>query len=62
MSMRQFLVTGAATALLVTAVAAPVAAQDEDTSDKRIAFSNNYAANSWRQAMFKSWQGNTKAG
>ena len=25
-----------------------------DTSDKKIAFSNNYAGNSWRQAMLKS--------
>lgn len=27
-----------------------------DTSDKRIALSNNYAGNSWRQAMLQSWQ------
>jgi ribose transport system substrate-binding protein len=26
-----------------------------DTSDKRIALSNNYAGNSWRQAMLESW-------
>jgi ribose transport system substrate-binding protein len=26
-----------------------------DTSDKKIAFSNNYAGNSWRQAMLKSY-------
>jgi ribose transport system substrate-binding protein len=26
-----------------------------DTSDKRIALSNNYAGNSWRQAMLRSW-------
>ncbi|RCK48349.1 ABC transporter substrate-binding protein [Thalassospira profundimaris] len=26
-----------------------------DTADKRIAFSNNYAGNSWRQAMLQSW-------
>jgi len=26
-----------------------------DTSDKKIALSNNYAGNSWRQAMLKSW-------
>ncbi|WP_181706510.1 ABC transporter substrate-binding protein [Chthonobacter rhizosphaerae] len=26
-----------------------------DTKDKRIALSNNYAGNSWRQAMLKSW-------
>jgi ribose transport system substrate-binding protein len=35
--------------------ATPVVAQDGDTSDKRVAFSNSYAANSWRQAMLKSW-------
>lgn len=29
-----------------------------DTSDKRIALSNNYAGNSWRQAMLESWQKN----
>ncbi|NJM34725.1 MAG: ABC transporter substrate-binding protein [Rhodomicrobium sp.] len=27
-----------------------------DTSEKRIALSNNYAGNSWRQAMLKSWE------
>lgn len=27
-----------------------------DTADKRIALSNNYAGNSWRQAMLKSWE------
>ncbi|MHB1110906.1 MAG: substrate-binding domain-containing protein, partial [Devosia sp.] len=26
-----------------------------DTSGKRIALSNNYAGNSWRQAMLESW-------
>jgi ribose transport system substrate-binding protein len=26
-----------------------------DTSEKRIALSNNYAGNSWRQAMLRSW-------
>ena len=26
-----------------------------DTSSKKIALSNNYAGNSWRQAMLKSW-------
>jgi len=31
-----------------------------DTSDKRIAFSNNYAGNSWRQAMLKSYDLVTK--
>jgi ribose transport system substrate-binding protein len=41
--------------MLVPAIAVPALAQDGDTSDKRIGFSNNYAANSWRQAMLKSW-------
>ena len=31
-----------------------------DTSDKKIAFSNNYAGNSWRQAMLKSYDLVTK--
>jgi ribose transport system substrate-binding protein len=31
-----------------------------DTSDKRIALSNNYAGNSWRQAMLTSWETITK--
>lgn len=32
-----------------------------DTSDKRIALSNNYAGNSWRQAMLRSWEKVTSA-
>ena len=32
-----------------------------DTSGKRIALSNNYAGNSWRQAMLKSWDKVTSA-
>jgi ribose transport system substrate-binding protein len=35
------------------ALAAPALA---DTSDRRIALSNNYAGNSWRQAMLESWE------
>jgi ribose transport system substrate-binding protein len=31
-----------------------------DTADKRIALSNNYAGNSWRQAMLRSWDKVTK--
>ncbi len=31
-----------------------------DTADKRIALSNNYAGNSWRQAMLTSWDKITK--
>ena len=40
---------------MAATVVIPAVAQDGDTSDKRVAFSNNYAANSWRQAMLKSW-------
>jgi ribose transport system substrate-binding protein len=32
-----------------------------DTADKRIALSNNYAGNSWRQAMLTSWGKNSEA-
>jgi len=35
-------------------------AANADTSDKKIAFSNNYAGNSWRQAMLKSYDIVTK--
>ncbi len=31
-------------------------AASADTSGKKIALSNNYAGNSWRQAMLKSWE------
>ena len=44
-----------AAGLLVASIAGPVLAQGE-TADKRIALSNNYAGNSWRQAMLKSWE------
>ncbi len=47
--MKLFLLSAAAIAL-----SAPVA--HADTSDKRIALSNNYAGNSWRQAMLQSWE------
>lgn len=40
----------ATTAVLATSVMARA-----DTKDMRIAFSNNYAGNSWRQAMLKSY-------
>jgi len=40
-------------ASLTVALSAGVA--NADTSDKRIALSNNYAGNSWRQAMLQSW-------
>jgi ribose transport system substrate-binding protein len=38
---------------MIAVVALPAVA---DTSEKRIALSNNYAGNSWRQAMLTSWQ------
>lgn len=49
-----------ATAALVSA-AIPLSAAHADTSDKKIALSNNYAGNSWRQAMLTSWDKVTKA-
>ena len=42
-------------AAALLAVAMPVAGF-ADTADKRIALSNNYAGNSWRQAMLSSWE------
>ena len=44
------------------AVAAMLAAGTAfaDTKDKKIALSNNYAGNSWRQSMLKSWDKVTK--
>jgi ribose transport system substrate-binding protein len=49
--MRTILVT---TALALSAAAGTAAFAD--TSGKRIALSNNYAGNSWRQAMLTSWE------
>lgn len=46
----------ASTAIAVALSTAALA----DTKDKKIAFSNNYAGNSWRQAMLKSWDTVTK--
>ena len=51
-------------ALAAAAVAAVVlgsAPAGAATTDKRIALSNNYAGNSWRQAMLRSWDKVTKA-
>jgi len=42
-----------ATAATMAIASAPLLA---DTSGKRIALSNNYAGNSWRQAMLRSWE------
>jgi len=43
-------------ALLASAALAVGGAALADTSEKRIALSNNYAGNSWRQAMLTSWE------
>src|SRR3546814_142731 len=45
------------TAAIAVALAfgAGATAAQSDTAEKRIALSNNYAGNSWRQAMLKSW-------
>jgi ribose transport system substrate-binding protein len=50
------------TSLLVSALAMGLLASPSyaDTSGKRIAFSNNYAGNSWRQAMLNSYDLVTK--
>lgn len=46
--------------LSTVAVALLSGAALADTADKRIALSNNYAGNSWRQAMLTSWDKITK--
>jgi ribose transport system substrate-binding protein len=56
MSKRVMLLSAAAVVALVAA--SPVLAE---TSGKRIALSNNYAGNSWRQAMLESWTKITEA-
>ena len=51
------------TTLLITAALASLVAvmpASADTKDKKIALSNNYAGNSWRQSMLKSWDKVTK--
>ena len=47
---KKTLIVAAAVGLTLAAGAAQA-----DTSGKKIALSNNYAGNSWRQAMLKSW-------
>jgi len=46
--------------LLTVSLACAAGGAIADTSDKRIALSNNYAGNSWRQAMLASWDKITK--
>ena len=48
MNLRTVLLASAAVVCAVPALA--------DTAEKRIALSNNYAGNSWRQAMLTSWE------
>ncbi|MDT7952615.1 MAG: substrate-binding domain-containing protein [Acetobacteraceae bacterium] len=48
------------TLFLTVATAVLASAAQADTSGKKIAFSNNYAGNSWRQAMLKSYDLVTK--
>jgi ribose transport system substrate-binding protein len=43
------------TAAIVFCLLAGITAASANTSAKKIAFSNNYAGNSWRQAMLKSY-------
>ncbi|QKJ93545.1 ABC transporter substrate-binding protein [Agrobacterium pusense] len=55
MAFRKMLLASAA----VACAALPITAH-ADTSAKKIALSNNYAGNSWRQAMLTSWDKITK--
>ena len=55
MNIRTILLASAA----VLVAAMPMSAS-ADTSGKKIALSNNYAGNSWRQAMLTSWDKVTK--
>jgi ribose transport system substrate-binding protein len=48
-------------AAAATMLGATVTVALAETTSKRIAFSNNYAGNSWRQAMLHSWDVVTKA-
>ena len=54
-SVKKALLSMAAMALVLGAGVA-----EADTSGKKIALSNNYAGNSWRQSMLKSWDKVTK--
>jgi ribose transport system substrate-binding protein len=48
---------GILAAVVCVSIASPASAQvaTGDTSSMKVALSNNYAGNSWRQAMLKSW-------
>jgi len=53
--------TAISTTALALVLACAAGSASADTSGKRIALSNNYAGNSWRQAMLQSWDKVTKA-
>ena len=46
--------------MAATALVLGTGVAEADTSGKKIALSNNYAGNSWRQSMLKSWDKVTK--
>lgn len=52
--MKRVLLASSAIGIVVAAVAGATSVM-ADTADKRIALSNNYSGNSWRQAMLRSW-------
>jgi ribose transport system substrate-binding protein len=54
-SWEEVMKTRAYASMLAIAVALSAGSAFADTSGKKIALSNNYAGNSWRQAMLKSW-------
>jgi ribose transport system substrate-binding protein len=56
MSISKMLLASAAVACSIL----PISQAHADTSAKKIALSNNYAGNSWRQAMLTSWDKITK--
>src|ERR1700709_1455658 len=57
--MKRTLLSGVLAAVSVAALASGPA-HAADTKGMKIALSNNYAGNSWRQAMLKSWDTVTK--
>ena len=58
---KKTLIGATAIALAIASATLVQKASVADTKDKKIALSNNYAGNSWRQAMLKSWDKVTKA-
>jgi len=57
MHKKNIIMATAASLLVFSGLCGHVAA---DTADKKIALSNNYAGNSWRQAMLQNWDKVTK--